>query len=276
MQAETRSTLFARLFIDLPVTLAAWGYYIFAFLLFFAPFYAAAFLCPRRRLAVQYLNHLYCRGLFAFIRLIAPRQCWQIDARLGSSKGAVILCNHLSYLDPLLLMATMPACTTVVKARFFLIPIFGWILQSAGYLPSSFEGRFTRLMLRQMEELQNYLAAGGNMFIFPEGTRSRTGSPAPLQAGALKLARLTKAPLEIFRIDNTQVLFPPGRFLFKASQANTIRIALVAHIQPEDVLYHGPVDHLALHLRTLLAGAVCAQQENVTPNQAQQPTQPAA
>ncbi|NQS72425.1 MAG: 1-acyl-sn-glycerol-3-phosphate acyltransferase [Desulfobulbaceae bacterium] len=267
MQAETRSTLFARLFIDLPVTLAAWAYYIFAFLLFFAPFYAAAFLCPRRRLAVQYLNHLYCRGLFALIRLIAPDQRWQIDARLASRKGAVILCNHLSYLDPLLLMAAMPACTTVVKARFFLIPIFGFVLQSAGYLPSSSEGRFTRLMLRQMEGLQNYLAAGGNLFIFPEGTRSRDGRPGPLQHKALKLARLTKAPLEIFRIDNTQVLFPPGRFLFKASQKNTIRITLVARVQPEDDLYRGPLDQLALHLRALLAGAARVQQENVTPNQ---------
>ena len=46
MQADpspARSTMLARLFIDVPVTLAAWGYYIFAFLLFFAPFYGAAF-----------------------------------------------------------------------------------------------------------------------------------------------------------------------------------------------------------------------------------------
>ena len=161
MQADpspARSTMLARLFIDVPVTLAAWSYYIFAFLLFFAPFYGAAFFCPRRRQAFQQLNHLYCQGLFALLRLIAPRQRWQIDTRLSSSKGAVILCNHLSYLDPLLLMAAMRSCTTVVKARFFLFPIFGWVLKSAGYLPSSSEGRFTGLMLKQMEGLQNYLA----------------------------------------------------------------------------------------------------------------------
>ena len=56
MQADpspARSTMLARLFIDVPVTLAAWSYYIFAFLLFFAPCYGAAFVCPRRRPAFQ-------------------------------------------------------------------------------------------------------------------------------------------------------------------------------------------------------------------------------
>ena len=254
MQADARSTLLARLFLDVPVTLAAWGYYIFAFLFFFAPFYGAAFFCPRRRQAFQQLNHLYCRGMFALLRFVAPRQHWQIDERLKASKNAVILCNHLSYLDPLLLMAAMPSCTTVVKARFFLLPIFGWVLKSAGYLPSSSEGRFSRLMLRQMEGLQNYLAEGGNLFIFPEGTRSRNGKPAPLQHRALKLARLTRASLEVFRIDNTNILFPPGRFLFCASQESTIRISHVGSIQPQSQLYQGPVAQLEEVLRALLAG----------------------
>ena len=265
MQADpspARSTMLARLFIDVPVTLAAWSYYIFAFLLFFAPFYGAAFFCPRRRQAFQQLNHFYCQGLFALLRLIAPRQRWQIDTRLSSSKGAVILCNHLSYLDPLLLMAAMRSCTTVVKARFFLFPIFGWVLKSAGYLPSSSEGRFTGLMLKQMEGLQNYLAEGGNLFIFPEGTRSHDGQPAPLQHRALKLARLTKAPLEVFRIDNTNVLFPPGRFLFCASAANTIRVTAVGCIQPQDPLYHGTLTQLEEALTVLLKGKAPPTPEN--------------
>ena len=255
MQAETPSTVLARLLIDVPVTLAAWGYFIFAFLLFFAPFYAGAFFCPHRRQAFQWLNHLYCRGLFGLLRLLAPRQRWQIDARLEGNKGAVVLCNHLSYLDPLLLMAKMRTCTTVVKAHFFNIPIFGWVLKSAGYLPSSTEGRFSGLMLKQLEGLQNYLAEGGNLFIFPEGTRSRSGEPTALQPGALKLARLTKAPLAVFRIDNTHALFPPGRFLFNASQKNTIRISFVTSILPEDALYQSPLPQLEQHLRTLLAHA---------------------
>ncbi len=254
MRAEARPTpaLLARLCIDLPVTLAAWGYYIFAFLLFFAPFYTAAYFCPRRRRAFQQLNHLYSRGLFTLLSLIAPRQRRHIDTRLVNSKGAVILCNHLSYLDPLLLMAAMPACATVVKARFFFFPIFGWVLRSAGYLPSSSKGRFARLMLRQMEGLQDYLATGGNLFVFPEGTRSRDGRPGPLQHSALKLARLTGAPIAVFRIDNTNALFPTGRFLFCASQKNTIRISYAGLIQPQDALYQGTLTELEEAIQALL------------------------
>ncbi len=253
MQAEAGSTLFARIFIDAPVTLAAWAYYILAFVVAFAPFYLAACLCPCRKLAFQYLNHLYCRGFFAQLRLLAPRQHWQIDPRLDTSRGAVVLCNHLSYLDPLLLMAAMRRSATVVKARFFHLPIFGWVLKSAGYLPSSTEGGFAALMLKQMEGLKSYLAEGGNLFIFPEGTRSRNGAPLPLQHGSLKLARLSKAPLLVFRISNTNILFPPGRFLFNASRANSIRVDFVAAIQPQDAIYQGPLGELEAHLRSLLA-----------------------
>ena len=105
-------------------------------------------------------------------------------------------------------------------------------------------------------------AAYINAYAFPEGTRSHDGQPAPLQHRALKLARLTKAPLEVFRIDNTNVLFPPGRFLFCASAANTIRVTAVGCIQPQDPLYQGPLTQLEEALTVLLKGKTPPTPEN--------------
>ena len=48
-------------------------------------------------------------------------------------------------------------------------------LATAGYLPATATGRFAGLMLARMETMPAYLASGGNLFVFPEGTRSRDG-----------------------------------------------------------------------------------------------------
>lgn len=243
-----------RLLADLAVTLVAWGYFLLAFVLAFGPFYVLASLLPRRDRSIQGLNRLYMRGFFALLRAITPKQRWCIDAAITEIRGGVLLCNHLSYLDPLLLIAGLQRSSTVVRADFFRLPIFGWVLRSAGYLPSQSSGRFAALMLRQMDTIPALLAAGGTLFIFPEGTRSRDGRLQPLQPAALKLARRLRVPLHIWRIDNTQVLFAPGRFLFGAGCANTIRMQPVAVIRPGDALYQAPLPQLSAQLHALMDG----------------------
>ena len=238
---------------DSALTLAAWAWFTGAFLAGFWFLYALA--CPlrprlRRMFAFQRLNHWYYRGFFALIRALAPGWRWRIDERLGESRGRVILCNHLSYLDPLLMMAAMPHSLTLVKPGFFRFPIFGRVLRQAGYIPA---GGDPGLMLDQMAGLQECLAAGGNFFLFPEGTRSRTGELIPLQPGALKLARQSGAELAVFRIKGTGDLFPPGRFLFNAG-GGEIGVRQVGRIKPEDALYHGPPAELAARVAELLAG----------------------
>ena len=237
---------------DLALTLAAWMYFTGAFVAGFWLLYALACLRRnrlRRMFAFQRLNHWYYRGFFALIRVLAPARQWRIDERLGESRGRVILCNHLSYLDPLLMMAALPHGLTLVKPVFFRFPIFGRVLKRAGYIPA---GGDPGLMLDQMAGLKACLEAGGNFFLFPEGTRSRTGALMPLQPGALKLARQSGAELAVFRIKGTGTLFPPGRFLFNAA-GGEISIRLVGRVKPDDPLYHGPLAELAGHIAKLLA-----------------------
>ena len=100
-------------------------------------------------------------------------------------------------------MAYLPRCTTVAHAHLFDYLIFGWVLKFVGYVPASSEGQFAGLMLDQLEGLRQYLAEGGVLFLFPEGTRSKSGAVGALLPGALKLARQSGAPLVVFRFDNT-------------------------------------------------------------------------
>ena len=112
------------------------------------------------------------------------------------------------------------------------MPIFGWVIKKAGYLPASGEGEFSGMLIDQLESMQSFLQHGGNLFIFPEGTRSRDGKIGNLNRGALKIARLCNAPVYILRLANTDKLFTPGKFLFNTRIKNTISLKIIDRIQP--------------------------------------------
>ncbi|MDA8137514.1 MAG: lysophospholipid acyltransferase family protein [Desulfobacteraceae bacterium] len=245
--------------IDPVVTLLLWSYFTIGFVMFFAPFYLLAAVASQERArAFQWLNHLFYRGFFGWCRIIMPLQQWRIDPALKSVRGAVVVCNHLSYIDPLLLISLFGRHTTIVKNRLFSIPIFGWMLGLSGYLPSASQGRLAQRMVERMEEMPGFLAGGGNLIVFPEGTRSRTGEIGELNAGAFKIARMCRAPLAVAAIGGSDRLFTPGRFRFNACQANTITVRLVTKLTPD---YNSPnfsVKGLMGQVKELLAAAAAA------------------
>lgn len=221
-------------FIDCSVTMACWSWFIFGFLLFFSwPYIAFSLFSKNPEIHFQKLNSLFYRFFFRILKITAPRQKIEIDEQAEAIKSSVIVCNHLSYLDPLLLIALFPKQKTIVKTRFFGAPVFGWIITKSGYLPSTGEGRFSRMMIEQMETMAAYLKTGGNLFVFPEGTRIRDGKIGELHMGALKIARMHQAPVHILQIRNSDKLFTPGKFLFNTRIKNTISVKSIDCIEPD-------------------------------------------
>jgi 1-acyl-sn-glycerol-3-phosphate acyltransferase len=220
---------------DVVITLVIWIYYIFSYLVFFSLCYFAASLFARdREIAFQRINHLYYRSFFFFVRAIVPGLDFRIQPDVLSIRASVIVCNHLSYLDPILLISLFERHKTIVKNAFFKVPIFGSVLKSAGYLPATTSGSFVSLMMERMNGLKDYLSSGGNLFIFPEGTRSRDGRLGRFTYGAFKIAKRCNAPIQVVSIRNTHRLFPPDRFLFNTCINNIIEVRLVGSIAPDD------------------------------------------
>ena len=215
---------------DLIVTLLLWVYFTLGFIVFFSPFYLAAYLFSENcEYSFQHLNHNFCKGFFFLIRVLIPGQKWHIADEIKSIRSSVIVCNHLSYLDPLLMISLYPRHKTIVKSTFFRVPIFGWMLKQSGYIPSTSEGKLSELMLERIDAMDDFLASGGNLFIFPEGTRSRDGAIGRLNKGAFKIARLCRTPIKVLYITNTNKLFTPGRLLFNTMVTNTITIEPVSY-----------------------------------------------
>ena len=160
---------------------------------------------------------------------------WRIADEVKDIRSSVIIANHLSFLDPILFVSLFEQQKTIVKSDYFRLPVFGWVLRTSGYIPSLAEGGlFAADMADQIKKMREYLGAGGNLFIFPEGHRSRDGRIGPFDQGAFKIARLCRAAsLKVVLIRNTDRLFPPGRFLFNTRDENLIEVELAGSLEPD-------------------------------------------
>ena len=220
--------------LDLIITLLLWAYYTIGFVIFFAPFYLLAYLfAGDTARSYQRLNSLFYRIFFKMVRVLIPACRWEIGPDVRKIRSSVVVSNHISYLDPILLISLFPQHTTIAKERLFHIPIYGRMLTLSGYLPSAATDKLAELMLRRMDTLPGFLDSGGNLIVFPEGTRGRDGRISRLNKGAFKIARLCRAPVKVLFISNTDKLFKPGRFLFDTRRRNTIRVEVLAEIKPD-------------------------------------------
>ncbi len=232
---------------DVCVTALAWTYFTLGWLLCFAPLYVAARLLPiDRQSTYQALNHYFYRGFFKLITTVTPGLKIEQLAPIRDIRGAIIVANHLSYLDPLLFIALYRRHKTIVKSLFFKLPIFGAVIKTAGYLPSQTSPGNAAYMLRQVESLPQFIDQGGNLFVFPEGTRRGKDKSVPFHKGVLRLAKRCRAPVAIVAIDNTHRLFAPGRFRFHTCRPNTLRLECLKIIHPD-------YDHPDFSLQTLAA-----------------------
>jgi len=238
---------------DIIVTLLLWSYFTVGFVVFFLPSYVAAYLfAENRETSFQRLNHKFYKGFFSLARCLVFGHTWLVSDDVRSIRSSVIVCNHISYLDPIFFLSLFEKQKTIVKSTFFRIPIFGRVLTLSGYIPSTSGTNLSYLMLRHVEAMKDYLASGGNLFVFPEGKRSRDGTIGLLNKGVFKIARLCKTSIRVLFIRNTNRLLKPGNFLFNTCVSNTITVELIADIEPDYQSDAFSIPELMSEVRSLL------------------------
>jgi len=146
-----------------------------------------------------------CRALLALggsrprVRIIAP------DAL---DVPAVLVANHASFLDVVVLLATLPVNVRVVaKARLARYPILGTIIRRAGYL------EVQRGASAAADDLVATLKSGESLFIFPEGTFVRVAGVMPFRLGAFHAAVDTGTPVLPIALRGTRAIWPDERWL---------------------------------------------------------------
>jgi len=104
----------------------------------------------------------------------------------------LIIANHVSFLDPLLvgLSLTRPV-SFVARDSLFRIPVVGWILRNTYVMPINRESAGTAVIRQTIERLNAGFLCG----IFPEGTRSRDGEVGKFKPGFIALIRRSSVPI---------------------------------------------------------------------------------
>ncbi|MGC4000078.1 MAG: lysophospholipid acyltransferase family protein [Anaeromyxobacter sp.] len=119
---------------------------------------------------------------------------------------AVIVANHLSMLDILVLYGLYRPFKWVSKAELFKVPFVGWNMVINDYVRVWRGDRES--VRRMMAHCRAHLARGTPVLLFPEGTRSLDGHLQPFKEGAFKLAHEAGVPVIPVLVTGTAQALP--------------------------------------------------------------------
>ena len=153
----------------------------------------------RAGIRVCYRAFLQSLALLGVVKLDLDREGL---ARLGGV-GAVIVANHPTLLDVLVLLAHVEQAGCVVKQSVWRNPFVSIAVTAAGYIPS----KDPEQLLRDSETA---LRRGEPLIVFPEATRSVPGEPLRLHRGAATIALAADAEVRVVHFRCEPVLLPKG------------------------------------------------------------------
>jgi 1-acyl-sn-glycerol-3-phosphate acyltransferase len=119
-----------------------------------------------------------------------------IEKNVPDEGPALLVCNHVSYMDALILSASVPRPVRfVMYYKIFNIPVMSWIFRTAKAIPIASARENPELMQRAFDEIDAALADGQIVGIFPEGALTRDGEIAAFKSGLEKV--LEKRPVPV-------------------------------------------------------------------------------
>jgi 1-acyl-sn-glycerol-3-phosphate acyltransferase len=180
--------------------------------------------------------------------------------------AALLVANHVSWLDIIALHAATPQARFVSKADVLQWPLLGWLIQGAGTL--FIERERKRDAVRVVHAMAEALKAGDTVAVFPEGTTGAGPELLPFHANLLQAAIATGTPIQAaaLRYAAPQQAFSPAvEFLGETTLLQSLwRIArargLCVHVRlmPPQGTEHADRRALAEHLRNVIAeGLAC-------------------
>ncbi len=129
----------------------------------------------------------------------------------------VVVSNHESFTDILLISHLPWDMKWLSKDSLFRIPVMGWEMRMAGDIEVH-RGR-NESRVAAVKGMRDRLAKRVSVMIFPEGTRSRTDELLPFQDGAFRVAVETGTPILPLALAGTRSALAKGSFLMAPARA---------------------------------------------------------
>jgi len=118
--------------------------------------------------------------------------------------GRLIIANHPTLLDVVILMSLIPHAQCIVKAELWRNRYLGGVMRWAGYIRNDLEPEAL------LHACRTAMADGKDLIIFPEGTRSRPGESLQFRRGFANIALLAEAQIQLITIDCRPIMLSKG------------------------------------------------------------------
>jgi len=202
-----------------------------------------------------YIFMLVPEYLLRFIAWVASRFVYRFrvtgDENIPLAGAAVLVCNHVSYVDAVLLMAASPRpIYFVMDQRIFKVPVLGWLFKLAKAIPIAPRKEDPAAYEAAFDAGAKVLAEGDLLAIFPEGGITRDGTLQDFKGGIMKILERQPVPVIPMALTNLWGSFfsriergdamvrPFRRGLFSRVGLNVGTAVAPAQVQPEVLRKH--------------------------------------
>ncbi len=145
-----------------------------------------------------YIFLLVPEYLLRFVAWVVSRVIYRFrvvdDEHIPSEGAAILVCNHVSFVDAVLLMAASPRpIYFIMDHQIFKVPVLGWLFRLAKAIPIAPRSEDPQAYEAAFAAAAAKLAEGDLVCIFPEGGITRDGQLQVFKGGIMKILERTSA-----------------------------------------------------------------------------------
>ncbi|HET8871405.1 MAG TPA: 1-acyl-sn-glycerol-3-phosphate acyltransferase, partial [Aquabacterium sp.] len=197
-------------------------------------------------IVVGYVFWLMPEYIFRLFMLVVTRFVYRVkvrgDEHLPTDGAAILVCNHVSFVDAVILGIVSPRpMIFIMDHRIFRTPVLGWLFRMLKAIPIAPQKEDPQAYERAFERAKQVLREGELLCLFPEGGITRDGKLQPFKAGIMKILEETPVPVipsalhnlwgsSFSRIEGVAMAKPLRRGLF-----NRVGLVVGPAIPPDQV-----------------------------------------
>ncbi|MDI1347976.1 MFS transporter [Aquabacterium sp.] len=201
-------------------------------------------------LVVGYVFWLMPEYIIRLVMLFVTRIVYRLkvrgDLNLPTEGAAILVCNHVSFVDAIILGVTSPRpMVFIMDHRIFKTPGIGWLFKALKAIPIAPQKEDPQAYEAAFERARQVLREGELLCLFPEGAITKDGQLQPFKAGVMKILETNPVPVipaalhnlwgsTFSRIDGAAMKRPLRRGLF-----NRIGLVVGEPVPPEQVTPEG-------------------------------------
>jgi 1-acyl-sn-glycerol-3-phosphate acyltransferase len=154
-----------------------------------------------------YIFLLVPEYLLRFIAFIVTRCIYRFrvrgDQNIPTEGAAILVANHVSFVDAIVLMAASPRpIRFIMDHRIFKVPVLGWLFKLAKAIPVAPQKEDPAAYAAAFEAADRVLSEGDLLCIFPEGGITRDGSLQEFKGGVMKILERRPVPVVPIALQN--------------------------------------------------------------------------